>query len=79
MAGLWVALTSIGTSGGGRATDLAMYSGRMAVQTAWEVAVKYGRVRNVVNGEVMYFAGGMGILMALIEASRPSPSSPSCG
>lgn len=47
--------------------DLALYSARLASQTLWKIAVKKGLVRSIKNGEVLYFAASMSILMALYE------------
>lgn len=47
LAGLWVALVDVGLNGAGRATDLGMYTARLAIQCAWDVWVKQGRVKNV--------------------------------
>lgn len=90
MAGLWVYLVPAQ-----RATDLGIYSARMAIQTAWEVGVKENkwRSRRCVslaprpeqlmskrkmklipvmtrrNGEILYFAAAMGVLMSAYEVS----------
>lgn len=66
LAGLWVSLVTIGGNAS-RATDLGMYSARLAVNCAWKVATKNKAVKGLKNGEVLYFAAAMGVLMSLYE------------
>lgn len=68
LAGLWVSLLTIGGNAS-RATDLGMYSARLAVNCAWKVATQKKAVKGVKNGEVLYFAAAMGVLMSLYEVS----------
>ncbi|KAM0748928.1 hypothetical protein T439DRAFT_382026 [Meredithblackwellia eburnea MCA 4105] len=67
LAGLWVSLVDIGMNGASRATDLGMYTARMAIQCAWEVWVKQGKVKNIKNGDVLYFAISIGTLLSMYE------------
>ncbi|KAK4697199.1 hypothetical protein P7C70_g8248, partial [Phenoliferia sp. Uapishka_3] len=68
LAGLWVSLVNFGAGGASRATDLGMYAARLAIQCFWEGRVKRGKIRNIRNGEVIYFALSMGALMSIYEA-----------
>ncbi|KAL8280843.1 hypothetical protein RQP46_006847 [Phenoliferia psychrophenolica] len=69
IAGLWVALVDVGLNGAGRATDLGVYSARLALQVCWDVWVKQGKVKNIRNGDVLYFGLSMGVLLSIFEVS----------
>ncbi|KAM0789497.1 hypothetical protein ACM66B_000316 [Microbotryomycetes sp. NB124-2] len=59
LAGLWVWLVPAA-----RRVDLGLYSLRIALQCAWDVAVSRGKARNIPGGELLYFSVAMGILMS---------------
>ncbi|KAK4054215.1 hypothetical protein OIV83_001241 [Microbotryomycetes sp. JL201] len=59
LAGLWVLLVPAS-----RRIDLGLYSLRIALQCAWDVAVSRGRARNIPGGELLYFSFAMGVLMS---------------
>lgn len=66
LSSLLVSLTSIGVKGYGRVTDLALYSARLAAQTAWKVSVKRGKVKNIKKGELIYFGLAAATLFSLV-------------
>lgn len=47
LAGLWVALVNVGSQDKGRATDLGIYTARLAIQCAWDVLVKSKKVKSI--------------------------------
>ncbi|GAA97354.1 uncharacterized protein L969DRAFT_49223 [Mixia osmundae IAM 14324] len=55
-----------------RATDLAIYTARLSIQSAWQIAVKRRRVKPIPNGEAIYFALSTALLMALFEVKPKS-------
>ncbi|KAK4054664.1 hypothetical protein OIO90_003476 [Microbotryomycetes sp. JL221] len=59
LAGLWVSLVPAA-----RRVDLGLYSMRIALQCAWDVAVSRNRVKNIPGGELLYLSFAMGVLMS---------------
>lgn len=66
LAGLWVTLTTIGASAS-RATELGLYTARMAIQSQWEHLVNTRKVKSVKHGDVLYLSFSLGVLMAVYE------------
>ncbi|KAI8319011.1 hypothetical protein GQ54DRAFT_56256 [Martensiomyces pterosporus] len=50
-----------------RRIELAMYCFLRALESGWDVGVKYGVWRNVRHGEVALFSAAMGILMSIYQ------------
>ncbi|RGB33939.1 hypothetical protein C1646_169259 [Rhizophagus diaphanus] len=59
-----------------RRLDIGMYSLRLSIETLWKLLVKKGKVRNIRNGEAIYFSLAMGFIMAIRKNQPKSITSP---
>ncbi|KAF9425418.1 hypothetical protein BGZ94_007535 [Podila epigama] len=55
----------------GRQMELALYIGLRAIETSWNLMVKHGYAKNIVNGEIALFCGSMGVIMSIYQ-NNPS-------
>ncbi|CAB4445973.1 unnamed protein product [Rhizophagus irregularis] len=59
-----------------RRLDIGMYSLRLSIETLWKLLVKQGKVRNIRNGEAIYFSLAMAFIMAIRKNQPKSITSP---
>ncbi|KAJ3210751.1 hypothetical protein HK099_008183 [Clydaea vesicula] len=51
----------------GRRLELALYCLPRALESLWNCLVKKGVLRNIRNGELIYFSLSMGVIMTLYQ------------
>ncbi|CAG8675361.1 7464_t:CDS:2 [Dentiscutata erythropus] len=71
IAGLWILVESKS-----RRLDIGLYSLRLSIESFWKLLVKTRKVRNVRNGEVIYFSFAMACIMAIYK-TQPNNITPS--
>ncbi|CAI2181267.1 1751_t:CDS:2, partial [Funneliformis geosporum] len=71
IAGLWILVESPN-----KRLDIGMYSLRLSIESLWKLLVKKGKVKNIRNGEVIYFSLAMAIIMTIYKNKPKSISSP---
>ncbi|CAG8590009.1 14959_t:CDS:2 [Funneliformis mosseae] len=71
ISGLWVLVESPK-----RRLDIGMYSLRLSIELLWKLLVKKGKIRNIRNGEVIYFSLAMAMIMTIYKNKPKSISSP---
>ncbi|CAJ0905797.1 16369_t:CDS:2 [Entrophospora sp. SA101] len=70
IGGLWILVESPN-----RRLDIGMYSLRLSIESTWKLLLKKGKVRNIRNGEAIYFSLAMGCIMAIYKTQPKSISS----